>query len=258
MSEIHKVFGIDRLPLVPNVCMQNLREIGAFPFANPRISIAHVSMSPGNVSLNHKHESFSEVYVVLNGMGLLTSGGKRYCMTAGSYLVIPSGTPHFFQNPDTSNSVLEHLVISSPPFCSSDVAVLAMDVSSVDDVAPHYLDFPCVISRDMANVYPVMSGVDRAGLGLSAAFGFLNPGCKSFPHYHKGLFEIYYVLNGSGSVFLGGLGGSCVTDFSVTAGSVAIIPPNTVHSLRNDGSVRALEVLCISTPEYSDDDFFEC
>ncbi|MBI4139357.1 cupin domain-containing protein [Candidatus Woesearchaeota archaeon] len=258
MSKIRTIFNVDSLPLTSNVCMQDLREIGAFPSVNPRISVAHVSMSPGNISLNHKHESFSEVYVVLNGMGILTTGGKRYCMTSGSYIVIPPGTPHFFQNPETSNSVLEHLVISSPPFCSNDVIVLGMDVSSIDDVGPHYLDFPPVTARDRATVYPMISGFVRENLGFSIAFGFLTPGKKSVSHYHKNLFEAYYVLNGSGNVFLKNVGDNINANFPIAGGTIVLIPPYSVHSLSAENSDTALEVLCISTPAYSDDDFFEC
>ena len=68
----------------------------------------------------------------------------------------------------------------------------------------------------------------------------------SKPHYHKRSTELYYVLDGAGTVLLDGIA------HEVTKGSLIHIPPNMVHSAR--GRMR---VLVIGIPDIDDDDYFE-
>ena len=65
-------------------------------------------------------------------------------------------------------------------------------------------------------------------------------------HYHKRSTELYYVLEGEGSVILDG------AEYPVSKGSVVHIPPGVVHGAR--GRVR---VLVIGIPDMADDDYFE-
>jgi mannose-6-phosphate isomerase-like protein (cupin superfamily) len=65
-------------------------------------------------------------------------------------------------------------------------------------------------------------------------------------HFHKRSTELYYVLDGSGSVILDGV------EQSVSRGSLVHIPPNVVHGAR--GRMR---VLVVGVPDIADDDYFE-
>ena len=65
------------------------------------------------------------------------------------------------------------------------------------------------------------------------------------PHFHKVATELYYVLDGEGSVFLDGV------EHPVRKGSVVQIPPGVVHSAK--GRVR---VLVVGIPDMADDDLF--
>ena len=65
-------------------------------------------------------------------------------------------------------------------------------------------------------------------------------------HYHKRSTELYYVLDGSGSVLLDG------AEVPVAKGSLVHIPPGVVHGAR--GRMR---VLVIGIPDIADDDYFE-
>ncbi len=65
-------------------------------------------------------------------------------------------------------------------------------------------------------------------------------------HYHKRSTELYYVLDGSGSVILDG------AELRVAKGSLVHIPPGVVHGAR--GRMR---VLVIGIPDIADDDYFE-
>ena len=65
-------------------------------------------------------------------------------------------------------------------------------------------------------------------------------------HYHKRSTELYYVLDGSGSVILDRV------ELPVAKGSLVHIPPGVVHGAR--GRMR---VLVIGIPDIADDDYFE-
>lgn len=65
-------------------------------------------------------------------------------------------------------------------------------------------------------------------------------------HYHKRSTELYYVLEGGGTLMLDGVA------HEVKQGSLAHIPPGTVHGAR--GRMR---VLVVGIPDIAPDDYFE-
>jgi mannose-6-phosphate isomerase-like protein (cupin superfamily) len=65
-------------------------------------------------------------------------------------------------------------------------------------------------------------------------------------HYHKRSTELYYVLEGSGTVLLDGVA------HEVKKGSIAHIPPGVVHGAR--GRMR---VLVVGIPDIAQDDYYE-
>jgi len=64
-------------------------------------------------------------------------------------------------------------------------------------------------------------------------------------HYHKRATELYYVLDGEGTVLLDGV------EHAVRKGSVVHIPPGVVHGAR--GRMR---VLVVGIPDICDTDLF--
>lgn len=66
------------------------------------------------------------------------------------------------------------------------------------------------------------------------------------PHYHKRSTELYYVLDGEGTVSLEG------EDHEVRRGSIVHIPPGVVH-----GAKGRMRVLVIGIPDIADDDYYE-
>lgn len=66
------------------------------------------------------------------------------------------------------------------------------------------------------------------------------------PHYHKMATELYYVLEGQGSVTLDGV------PHEVHKGSLVHIPPGVVHS-----AIGRMRVLVVGIPDISDADYFE-
>lgn len=66
------------------------------------------------------------------------------------------------------------------------------------------------------------------------------------PHYHKRSTELYYVLDGDGTVTVDGV------EHPVRKGSMVHIPPQAVHS-----AAGRMRVLVIGIPDIADDDYFE-
>lgn len=87
-----------------------------------------------------------------------------------------------------------------------------------------------LISREDTNVAAWAHAVDIDG---------------SKPHYHKRATELYYVLEGEGSVLLDGVA------HPVRKGSMVHIPPGVVH-----GAQGKMRVLVIGVPDIRDDDLF--
>ena len=65
------------------------------------------------------------------------------------------------------------------------------------------------------------------------------------PHYHKIATELYYVLEGEGSVMLDG------EERAVCKGSMVHIPPGVVH-----GAVGKMRVLVVGIPDIDDSDVY--
>ena len=65
-------------------------------------------------------------------------------------------------------------------------------------------------------------------------------------HYHKRSTELYYILEGSGSILVDGV------EQPVSKGSLVHIPPGVVHGAR--GRMR---ILVVGIPDISADDYFE-
>ena len=64
-------------------------------------------------------------------------------------------------------------------------------------------------------------------------------------HYHKRATELYYVLDGEGTVRLDGV------EHPVRRGSIVHIPPGVIH-----GAKGRMRVLVVGIPDIRDDDLF--
>jgi len=213
----------------------------------PRVSLAHVTMNPGNVSLLHEHWKMSEIYFVLNGEGVLYYGNKKIRASKGMSMVIPPRTPHQLLN--TGPVDLEHLVLAIPPFDQNDVYLVEGNLETKEsELRDESYNRNPQIALDGAMVYELLSATEKTNLGIGLAVGFLPPKRNATLHFHRISAEIYYILAGSGRVILDRERGK------VQKGSVISIPPLAIHGLQNTGDEK-IEVLCVSSPPYTDEDF---
>jgi mannose-6-phosphate isomerase-like protein (cupin superfamily) len=234
---------IYRLPTVYNICNQTLREV----ISLPKLSLAHVAMNAGDVSLGHWHSRMTEIYFVLDGNGILYYGDRAIGAEKGTYLMLPPGIPHKLRN--VGDSSLDHLVLAMPPFNRKDVEILEGFENERLLPEKYGHDRPPLTALDGALIYELIPPTERKMLDVALAVGFLPKGRKAIPHYHRISEEIYYISKGTGSVRAGN------RRFDVKTGSVVYIPKNTVHALENGSDSDELELLCISSPAYREGDF---
>jgi len=227
---------------VDNVCNQILREA----IKLPEVSMAHVIMDAGNVSLLHQHSKMSEIYYILEGEGILYHGSQALKVKNGAYLTIPPETSHKLRN--IGKSQLEHLVFAIPPFDPTDLTLLDESSEIEPEPKPFRSDKTHIIAQDGASIYELLSEKEREIMDIGLATGSLPPKRKAIPHKHEISDEVYYVISGKGRVKVGDL------DNKVKEGIVIYVPVNMVHALENTGS-EELEVLCLSSPAYTDEDF---
>ena len=238
-----RLINVYDLPTVYNVCNQILREI----ISLPKVSMAHVIMEEGNVSLWHKHSNMGEIYFILEGEGILYQGNRSLKVKEDSYQIISKNTPHALENTGKSN--LEHLVFAIPPFNLEDVEILN-DSSSKDFISEEFkYDKSPITALDGALIYELMNEKERKDLDVALAVGFLPQRKKAIPHHHLISEELYYVTKGEGKVKVG------KQIFGVKKGSVICVPVNQTHALENESDSEELKILCVSSPSYTEGDF---
>ena len=81
----------------------------------------------------------------------------------------------------------------------------------------------------------------------SLAEASVPPGSATTAHYHREAEELYFFTAGHGRLRIGDV------EREVAPGDCAVIPPGTVHKLRNTGE-EALVLLCCCAPAYSHED----
>ncbi len=118
-----------------------------------------------------------------------------------------------------------------------------MDLSRRDELEPY-------VTADGSEIREWAGPGYRAEAGnLSLAEATVAPGESTAPHHHKLSEEIYLVTAGRGVLRIG------EEERQVGPDDCAVIPPGTVHGLRNSGT-EDLVVVCACSPPYSHDDTY--
>jgi mannose-6-phosphate isomerase-like protein (cupin superfamily) len=81
----------------------------------------------------------------------------------------------------------------------------------------------------------------------SLAEATIQAGSETFMHKHLKTEEIYHITQGRGVMVLGD------SQLDFIAGDTILIPPGTLHLIRNNGYVE-VKILCCCSPPYSHND----
>lgn len=101
---------ISDFPPLPTPSNQELREL----WRTEGASIAYLSIKPGGRYYLHHHDTFAELYVILEGRGKVKLGDEWHNVKKDSVVCIPRGTVHTIEN--ASADPLVFLTLSSPAF----------------------------------------------------------------------------------------------------------------------------------------------
>ncbi len=99
------------------------------------------------------------------------------------------------------------------------------------------------ITMDGSEIREILAHRNSCVRNQSLAEARIKPGKATTRHYHKQAEEIYYIVEGTG---LMDLGGKC---FAVKPGDAIGILPGTPHQIKNTGK-RDFIVLCCCAPAY--------
>ncbi len=108
-------------------------------------------------------------------------------------------------------------------------------------------NIPSYVTKDGSRVWELFHPGSSPVKGFSVAEALVAPGQETEAHMHRESQEIYYIIDGYGTMRLG------TETPGVSAGDAILIPPGTVHNIKNTGS-GALRILCICCPPYSHED----
>ena len=82
--------------------------------ASTRVTITRIVLLPGAVNPRHRHASSEQVWVALNGSGLLLLAGDLTApFVAGDIVRFEDGEVHGLEN--TGSSAFEYLSVTAPP-----------------------------------------------------------------------------------------------------------------------------------------------
>ena len=106
-------------------------------------------------------------------------------------------------------------------------------------------------TRHGSELRPLIDRTTSDVTQCSLAEELLPPGHAVTPHHHRQLEEIYYILEGHGTMEIAG------ELRPVGPGDAIAIPPGAVHQISNTGR-ETLKFLCCCAPGYTHDDTVLC
>jgi mannose-6-phosphate isomerase-like protein (cupin superfamily) len=115
-----------------------------------------------------------------------------------------------------------------------------MDVRNIREVE-------AFITKDGSEIRELLAHRNSCIRQQSLAEARLAPGVQTVAHYHRLTEEIYYIVQGAGTMTIDG------HKREVAAGDAIAIPPGAVHQILNSGR-ELLSFLCCCAPAYEHDD----
>jgi len=104
-------------------------------------------------------------------------------------------------------------------------------------------------TKDGSTIRSLLDRTNAPVRNQSLAEATIPPGGATQPHHHALTEEFYCVVEGSGRMRVG------EEERDVRVGDAILIPPGTVHTLRNTGT-GPLRILCCCAPPYDHDDTY--
>jgi mannose-6-phosphate isomerase-like protein (cupin superfamily) len=103
------------------------------------------------------------------------------------------------------------------------------------------------VTKDKSAVRELFHPASSPVTGVSVAEACVGKGLETDAHVHRRSQEIYYILEGAGTMHLG------ESTLKVKNGDAILIPPGTSHNIKADEGT-AIRILCICSPPYAHED----
>jgi mannose-6-phosphate isomerase-like protein (cupin superfamily) len=100
-------------------------------FGSRNLAITWVEGAPGSEQRPHAHAAQEQVYVIVQGRGLMRVGDEAQDVGAGTLTLVPPGTLHSIRN--VSDEPLVYVSATAPPFGDAE---LAPDFAYTDQERP--------------------------------------------------------------------------------------------------------------------------
>lgn len=110
-----------------------------------------------------------------------------------------------------------------------------------------YKDIQAYITQDGSEIRELMHPNTQGNKQQSLAEATIQPGEKTLLHRHNKSEELYYIIQGKGSMQLN------EKTINAETGDCICIAPGTAHCIKNTGD-KDLKILCCCSPAYSHDD----
>jgi mannose-6-phosphate isomerase-like protein (cupin superfamily) len=187
---------------------------------------ARHSVQGGKESDYHQHEDAEQFYYVLSGRGDVLIGDTRHPVRPGSVTYFPPKTPHQFFNTE-EDEWCEHLIIT----CSVKREGSQQRVLNWRDVKP------TAGQHGAAVTWHLLESVDEKETSTDqpCLLGFhylaqqaLTRGKASDNHKHDDKEQVYYIIEGNGTVLMDG------DVYYVSEGDAVYLPRGAWHQIINE------------------------
>lgn len=243
------------LEAFPNVTLYKLmsparaqEKTGTYPITE---DLSFVNIPPGEGTLPHILLETPEVMYLIDGTATVCANGSMTEVSAGELVYIPGDTVQSTAN--TGRVPLRYISLLDPYYTES--REIRLNVTTTTDISRDSVplrtwnrnDTTPLVSFDRMKIYQMVSpaATDHNGLNMTVPFSWAYVTVPatggSLPHSLNATSEVIYVIAGSGTAHIGN------ETFALHKGDTLFIPPDTVQSVTNTGSVP-LEYLSLLDP----------
>ena len=165
-----------------------------------------VDVDPNGACATVEYKAEEQIYVILDGSGVLSYGNEKVPIHKNDYVYLPPGITHGAS--DSSGQRLRLIVMGFKIPSSITITVPPkLQMANIDDVKEQTVGGhpPSVLYKLLLG--DTKSTRDRIAAGLVVTSLFIMdfaPGGTNGPHHHDNAEEIYLVLDGHGDMVAGG------------------------------------------------------
>lgn len=206
--------NLENLTEVPTaITTSNCRYYAIFgegaPYARVARSLARfgeIRVDPGGSCATVTHAREEEVYIVLEGEGVLHYSDQTIRLRTEDYVYLPPTIPHFLSNPGQHHLRVLVLGYRIPSFVAIHIPD-SVQLANIQEVPPQV-----VAGHPPSVKYRLLMGTRESKRDRIAAAHVLTslfimefePGGTNFPHHHEREEELYLLLSGEGQMVAGG------------------------------------------------------